>query len=211
MSANTCIISQLVQLYTKYKFHEAWKWKLPPPEDYPMQNLISNRRHGWSRRIRSLSLKGFFLCLFGIFVTRTGRTGGPIFGRPFVKRFALSHRTVVCPVCLWRWWNCGQMVGWIKVKLGMEVGLVIDPAPPPPKGTAPNFRSMSIVTKRSPWSVVRHDVFLRKDVPFGGFVYRPPHLPGKISQPQKGAWICIFKPNSQNIKTCILSNYMYAL
>ena len=24
----------------------------------------------------------------------------PVFGRPFIKRFALSYRTVVCPVCL---------------------------------------------------------------------------------------------------------------
>jgi len=24
-------------------------------------------------------------------------------GRPFVKRFALCYRSVVCPVCLWRW------------------------------------------------------------------------------------------------------------
>jgi len=46
------------------------------------------------------------------------------FGRPFVKRFALCYRTVVCLsvlsvtlVC------CGQTVGWIKmkVKFGMEV------------------------------------------------------------------------------------------
>ena len=51
-----------------------------------------------------------------------------IFGRPFVKQFALSYRTVVlyvCPVCL----NitlvyCGQRVGWIMMPLGMEVGLV---------------------------------------------------------------------------------------
>jgi len=25
------------------------------------------------------------------------------FGRPFVKRFALCYRTVVCLSCLWRW------------------------------------------------------------------------------------------------------------
>jgi len=42
---------------------------------------------------------------------------------------------------------CGQMIGWIKMKLGMEVGLCPahivldrDPAPPPQIGTAPNFR-----------------------------------------------------------------------
>jgi len=49
---------------------------------------------------------------------------------------------------------CGQMAGWIKMPLGMEVGLgpgdlVLDgdPAPPPQKG-GPNFRPMSIVAKR---------------------------------------------------------------
>ena len=52
---------------------------------------------------------------------------------------------------------CGQMVGWIKMPLGMEIGLgpghiVLhgDPASPPPKGhgPSPNFRRMSIATKR---------------------------------------------------------------
>jgi len=52
---------------------------------------------------------------------------------------------------------CGQTAGWIKVPLGMEVGLgpgniVLDgdPAPPPLKGhgTAPNFRPVSVVAKR---------------------------------------------------------------
>ena len=47
--------------------------------------------------------------------------------------------------------------GWIKMPLGMEVGLgpgdiVLERDPAPPKqrkgGTAPNFRSMSIVAKR---------------------------------------------------------------
>ena len=31
------------------------------------------------------------------------RLDASIFGRPFVKRFALCYRTVVCPVCLGRW------------------------------------------------------------------------------------------------------------
>jgi len=54
---------------------------------------------------------------------------------------------------------CGQTVGWIKMKLAMEVGLdsdhiVLDgdPAPPPQKGHSPNFRTTSIVAKRSPMS-----------------------------------------------------------
>ena len=66
-----------------------------------------------------------------------------IFGRSFVKRFALCYRTVVCPILsvlsvtlVYR----HQTVGWTKMKLGMQVGLgpgniVLDgdPAPPPPK------------------------------------------------------------------------------
>jgi len=56
---------------------------------------------------------------------------------------------------------CGQMVGWIKMPLDTEVGLgpseiVLDgdPAPPPmERGTsAPIFRPMSVVAKRSPIS-----------------------------------------------------------
>jgi len=69
-----------------------------------------------------------------------------VFGRPFVKRFTLCYRTVVClsvcPNCLSvTLVYCGQTVGWIKVKLGMQVGLgpghIVsdgDPAPPPKKG-----------------------------------------------------------------------------
>jgi len=65
-------------------------------------------------------------------------------GRPFVKRFALCYRSVVClcPVCLSvTFVHCGQTVGRIKMKLGMQVGLgpghiVLDgdSAPPLPKG-----------------------------------------------------------------------------
>jgi len=49
---------------------------------------------------------------------------------------------------------CGQMVGWIKMLLGTEVGLdpghILldgDPARPKKGSTAPTFRSMSIVAK----------------------------------------------------------------
>ena len=50
---------------------------------------------------------------------------------------------------------CGQTVGWIKMRLGIEVGLgpghiVLDgdPALPAQRGTAPNFRLMSVVAER---------------------------------------------------------------
>ena len=53
-----------------------------------------------------------------------------IFGRPFVKRFALCYQTVVClsvclscPVLSVTLVYCGQTVGWIKMKLGMQIGL----------------------------------------------------------------------------------------
>jgi len=52
---------------------------------------------------------------------------------------------------------CGQTVGWIKMKHGMQVGVdsgdfVLDgegPSSPSPKGAQlPNFRPMSVVAKR---------------------------------------------------------------
>jgi len=80
---------------------------------------------------------------------RLDKKWGMVFGRPFIKRFALCYRTVVmsvCPVLSVTLVYCGQTVGWIKLKLGVEVGLgpgdiVLDedPAPPPPKGHSPQF------------------------------------------------------------------------
>ena len=61
---------------------------------------------------------------------------------------------------------CGQTAGWIKMPLGTKVGLgpgrVVlheDPAPPPKRGTAPNFQPMSIVAKWSPVSATAEDLF----------------------------------------------------
>jgi len=60
----------------------------------------------------------------------------------------LSDRCPVCPICVSVPVYCRQTVGWIKMKLGMEVGyspghIVLDgdPAPPPQKkgGTASQF------------------------------------------------------------------------
>ena len=84
------------------------------------------------------------------------------FWRPFVKQFGLCYQTVVCPVCpvcsvclsvcltvclsvclSVTVVYCGQTVGWIKMKLGMQVGLgpghiVLDGDPAPlPKGAQP--------------------------------------------------------------------------
>jgi len=76
-----------------------------------------------------------------------------VFGRPFVQRFALYYRTVVslyllpCLSCLSvTLVYCGETVGWIKMKFGMEVGrsprhitLDGDAAPLPKRGTAHQF------------------------------------------------------------------------
>ena len=81
------------------------------------------------------------------------------FGRPCVKRSVLGYRSV-CPVCLVfsvTLVYCGQTVGWIKVKLGMEISLGpghtvlggIESSSPKGAQPLPNFRPMSIVTKRS--------------------------------------------------------------
>jgi len=76
------------------------------------------------------------------------------------KTVRLCYRTVVvsaCPVCLSvTLVYCGQTVGWINTKHGMQVGLgpghiVLDgdPAPPPTKGgrAPPNYRPISVVAK----------------------------------------------------------------
>jgi len=46
-----------------------------------------------------------------------------VFGRPFIKRFAVCYRPVVLSVLSVTLLYRGQTVGWIKMKLGTEVGL----------------------------------------------------------------------------------------
>jgi len=78
-----------------------------------------------------------------------------VFWQPFVKRFALCYQTVVCLSVLSVLSEyCGQTVGWIKMKLSVQVDLspghiVLDrdPAHLPQRGTAPNFRPISVVNK----------------------------------------------------------------
>ena len=78
----------------------------------------------------------------------------PVIGRPFVKRFALCYRSVVCLSVTFM--HCGQTVGRIKMKLGKQVGLGpgdivlggTHAAPPPLKGHSHfNFRPISVVAK----------------------------------------------------------------
>jgi len=65
--------------------------------------------NGLDKRCRNLDIKG----------------RNTVFGRPFVKQFALCYWTVVCPVCLSVMFvHCGQTVERIKTKLGMQVTLI---------------------------------------------------------------------------------------
>jgi len=79
-----------------------------------------------------------------------------IFGRPFVKNIRPMLSVRCLSVCLSvTLVYCGQTVGRIKMKLGMQVGLgpghiVLggDQAAPPPKGhSPPNFRPISLADK----------------------------------------------------------------
>jgi len=92
-------------------------------------------------------------CVFGVV--------GSFSSQVFVRFWATVCKTVrpllsgyqpfaACPVLSVTLVYCGQTVEWIKMKLGMQVGLgpghiVLDgdPAPSPPP--IPNFRPMSIV------------------------------------------------------------------
>jgi len=78
-----------------------------------------------------------------------------VFGRPFVKQFALCYRTIVPSVTLV---YCGQMVGCIKIPLGTEVGLgpghiLLDGDPTPPKkGNSPQFSAHVCCGQMAGWT-----------------------------------------------------------
>ena len=83
-----------------------------------------------------------------------------LLGNRFLKRFAVCYQTVVCPVCLSvTLVYCGQTVGRIKMKLGMQVGLgpghiVVDgnPASPPPNGGGtPKFLAHIFCGQTAAW------------------------------------------------------------
>ena len=78
------------------------------------------------------------------------------FGRPFVKRFALCYRTAVCPVCLsvcdvgvlWPNGWMDQDETWHGGRPRPRPHCVRSGPSSPHRGTAPNFRPMSVVAKR---------------------------------------------------------------
>ena len=133
-----------------------------------------------------------FACVNQIFKTLF-KASVHVIGRPFVKQFALSYRSVVCPVCLSVCLSvtlvyCGQTVGWIKVKLGMQVGLgsghialAGDRAPLPQSCTAP-------ISTFGPYLLWSND-WMDQDATWYGGSFRPmQHCVrwGPSSPPQKG-------------------------
>jgi len=76
-----------------------------------------------------------------------------VFGRPFVKRFALCYQTVVCPVCdvgvLWPNGWMDQDETWHESRPRPRPHCVRwGPSFPSPKGHTPQFTAMSVVAKR---------------------------------------------------------------
>ena len=88
---------------------------------------------------------------------------------------------------------CGQTAGWIKMSLGRKVGfgpghIVLHGHPPPlpKKGTAPNFRPMSIVAKRldgSRWQLAWRWALVQSTLCWG------PPLPRKGGAPIFGPFL----------------------
>jgi len=80
-----------------------------------------------------------------------------VLGRPFVKWFALSYRTIVCSVCLSvTLVYCGQTVERIRMPVGMKVGLnlghiVLDGDPAPPRKGAQQPPTFAIYGRRLPY------------------------------------------------------------
>jgi len=81
-----------------------------------------------------------------------------IFGRPFVKRFAMLSDRCLSVLSVWLSRSsvtlvcCGQTVGWIKIKLGMQEAMAIlcetgTPAPPPRKGRTHTIFGSYVVAK----------------------------------------------------------------
>jgi len=63
----------------------------------------------------------------------------------------------------WHSYSCGQMVGWMKMPLGKEVGLspghIVLDGDPAPTAAPPHFRPMPTMAKRSPMSATAELLF----------------------------------------------------
>jgi len=103
----------------------------------------------------------------------------------------LSDRCLsVCPVLSVTFVHCGQTVGGIKLKLGVQVGLVPghimldgDPAPPPPKGYSPQFSVHICCGQMDAW--IKMSLGMELGLGPGDFVLDgdPAPLPKRGSEP----------------------------
>jgi len=132
-----------------------------------------------------------------------------IFGRPFVKRIAVCYQTVVCL----SWLSlcpvlsalsvtlvyCDQTVGWINMKLGMQIGLgpdhiVLDRnrAPSLKRGRSPQFSANVYCGQMAGWIKMQLDreVSLSPSgIVLDGDPAHPPQK-GAESPPQFSAHVC---------------------
>jgi len=121
-----------------------------------------------------------------------------VFGRPFVKRFALCYQTVVCLSCLSvTFVHCGQTVGRIKMELSMQVGLgpghiVLDgdPASPPSKGHSPQFSVHICCGQTAAW--IKMPLGVELGIGPGDFVLDGDPAPS----PKRGGAPANFQPTS---------------
>ena len=122
-----------------------------------------------------------------------------------MKRFALCYRTIVCLSCLSvTLVYCGQTVGWIKMKLGMQVGLGpghtvldVDPAPPPPKrGHSPQLSAHVYCGQMAAWIKMSLGMELGLDPSEFVLDRDPGPVPQKRAEPpSKKFGPCLLGPN----------------
>jgi len=118
--------------------------------------------------------------------------------RPFVKRFALCVLSVLSVTLVY----CGQTIGWIKIKLGTDVGLGPghimldeDPAPPLKKGAQPQFSAHICCVQAAGWIKMP---LTEVNLGLGDIV-----LDGDPATPRKGArhpavfGLCLLWPNGR--------------
>ena len=118
---------------------------------------------------------------------------------PFDERFALCYQTLVClSVCLSvTLVYCGQTVGWIRMKPGVQIGLgpghiVLDgdPAPPPPKGHSPQFSAHICCGQLAGW--IKMPLCTEVGLGSGDFVLHgdpSAPFPQKVTVPQFSAHV----------------------
>jgi len=88
---------QLWKCFSRTEFNEIRTLELPPKTTHRARLHFDPIGGGWSRRIPSLPLSGFFLCIFsffGYFVTRTGRISVTILT-------SFRRRMCLLPTHLW--------------------------------------------------------------------------------------------------------------